>query len=88
MKSLRVKIADPVGMHARPAAVLVKKAVQFKSDIEIEYNNTKVNAKSIMGLMSLGIPTGAEVQIHIDGEDEDTAYNELLGTLKDENIVA
>ncbi|WP_096201718.1 phosphocarrier protein HPr [Bacillus sp. FJAT-45350] len=58
------------GLHARPATVLVQSISNFESEVTIEYKGKAVNLKSIMGVMSLGVPSGAEVIITADGADE------------------
>ena len=65
------------GLEARPIAMLVQKASQFSSTVHIEIGNKKVNAKSIMGMMSLSVCGGDEVVIVTNGEDEETAANEI-----------
>lgn len=65
------------GLEARPIAMLVQKASQFSSKIHIEIGNKKVNAKSIMGMMSLSVCGGDEVVIVTEGVDEETAANEI-----------
>lgn len=66
-------VTAETGVHARPATLLVNQAGQFESDIELVYNDKKVNLKSIMGVMSLGIPKGAEIKITASGNDQDNA---------------
>ena len=63
------------GLEARPVAVFVQVASQFNSNITVEYRDKKVNAKSIMGMMSLGISQGEKVVIDAEGEDEKDAVN-------------
>lgn len=77
MKEEVLVINNPMGLHARPAAMLVKKAAQFKSDIRLSRGNIAVNAKSIMGLLMLAAGQGAEVTLAVKGEDEDLAFEEL-----------
>ncbi|HLR62739.1 MAG TPA: phosphocarrier protein HPr [Lentibacillus sp.] len=86
MQEKTFTITADTGVHARPATLLVNKAGQFESEIEISYNGKDVNLKSIMGVMSLGIPKGAEVKITANGGDEEEAIkgvtevvNEHLG---------
>ncbi|GGK05210.1 phosphocarrier protein HPr [Lentibacillus kapialis] len=86
MQEKTFTITADTGVHARPATLLVNKAGQFESEIEISYNDKDVNLKSIMGVMSLGIPKGAEVKITANGGDEEEAIkgvtevvNEHLG---------
>ena len=78
IREKNVKIVNETGLHARPAAQFVKKASQFKSDIEIVFENKEVNAKSIMGLMSLGIAKGSEILIRASGDDAEKALAELV----------
>lgn len=65
------------GLEARPIAMLVQKASQFSSKVHIEIGNKKVNAKSIMGMMSLSVCGGDEVVIVTEGADEELAANEI-----------
>lgn len=76
------------GIHARPATGLVKVATKFSSDIFIEFKEKKVNLKSILGVMSLGIPRGGSVSIFIEGVDEEDALESIESFLKSEGIVA
>lgn len=70
-------ISNETGLHARPALMFVQKANQFKSDIFIIKGEKEVNAKSILGILSLGLSKGAKVKIKIEGEDEEIAAEEL-----------
>ena len=78
MQSIKVKISNSTGLHARPATLLVKKASSFKSDISIESNGKKVNAKSLIGILSLGATKDTEITVITSGEDEVAAVNELV----------
>lgn len=78
MIEMKVGITNPVGLHARPAAIFVQTAGKFESNIWLVKGDKKVNAKSIMGLMSLAISSGTEVTIGAEGEDEEQAVNELI----------
>ncbi|MEJ8554921.1 HPr family phosphocarrier protein [Tepidibacter sp. Z1-5] len=73
----KVTIKNESGIHARPAALLVKKASEFESKVEIDFNGKKVNAKSIMGIMSLGASKGSEITVITEGSDESKASNEV-----------
>lgn len=73
MKSKEVTIELASGLEACPVAMLVQVASQYESRIYMEYANKKVNAKSIMGMMSLVLPVGEKVVVTADGSDEDTA---------------
>lgn len=77
MKSFNYVVTDPVGIHARPAGMLVKEAKKHASSISIVKNGRKVDAKKLMVLMSLGVKCGEEVTVEIEGNDEDSAAVEL-----------
>ncbi|WP_186580946.1 phosphocarrier protein HPr [Aquibacillus kalidii] len=81
-----MKITDETGVHARPATVLVNKAGNFASDVTVEYNGKSVNLKSIMGVMSLGIPKDAEIKIVADGSDEQEALDAIVDAIKSEGL--
>lgn len=72
-------INNQVGLHARPATFFIQKANEFKSSIWIEKDDRKVNAKSLLGVLSLGIVKGTTINIIADGSDE----NEAAQTLTD-----
>jgi len=72
-----IKIQLPSGLEARPVAVLVQVASQFESSIYVENNGRKVNAKSIMGMMTLGLSAGEEVVVSADGTDEKEAIDNI-----------
>lgn len=74
-KSIRIKLET--GLEARPVAMLVQVASQFESTIYLGSDNKKVNAKSIMGMMSMGLESGAEVVVTADGTDEETAVAQI-----------
>lgn len=74
-KKMTIKI--PTGLEARPVAVLVQIASQYESSIYIECEDKKVNAKSIMGMMSLGLAAGEEVVVTANGDDEEKAMENL-----------
>lgn len=76
-------ITAETGVHARPATLLVNKAGQFESEVEIAYNDKTVNLKSIMGVMSLGIPKGAQIKITANGSDEAEAINGIEEVIKE-----
>lgn len=73
-----VTIKNASGLHARPAGMFVKKAAEFKSTVEVIAKGKTVNAKSIMGIMSLGLAQGDELTISTKGEDQELAVNELV----------
>lgn len=81
-----VTIVNETGLHARPASQFVQKAGKFKSEIQIVFEDKEVNAKSIMGVMSLGIGQGKEITLKAEGEDEVEAVNELENFIKTEMV--
>jgi len=88
MRELNVVVVDPVGLHARPATVAVNAASKFKCDVKVTYKERSVNMKSIMGVMSLGIPTQSEIVITCEGEDEDTAVEAIEEILREQKVIA
>lgn len=91
MISKTVLITDPVGLHARPAAVASKLASKCKSIVTLEYNGKQTNMKSIMGIMSLGIPAYKEVEIICNGDsraNEQGDLDSILEGLLEEEIIA
>lgn len=83
MKEQTYKITADTGVHARPATLLVNKAGQYEAELELEYKEKTVNLKSIMGVMSLGIPKGAEVKITAKGGDEEEALAGVDAVIKE-----
>ena len=80
------KITDETGLHARPATVLVNTASKFNAEISLTYRDKKVNLKSIMGVMSLGVGQGADVVITAEGADEAEALAGIDETMKKEGL--
>ena len=77
MVKKKIVVNIPNQPEARPVAMLVQVASQFKSHISIEQQNKTVNAKSIMGMMTLGLTTGQELVVLADGEDEQSALGKI-----------
>lgn len=87
MRSQKVIINNKVGLHARPAALFVKKSRLYESEIIIKKGIQEANGKSIIGIMALGAHHGDELTILVKGTDEDKAIvelSQLLGSLDDE----
>ena len=84
MITKNMKIEIRTGLEARPIAVFVQKASQFDSAIYVEYDNKRVNAKSIMGMMTLGLPAGEEIKVSADGNDEQDEIDEIEKFLENE----
>jgi phosphocarrier protein len=73
-----VTVANRAGIHARPSALLVQTTKNFSSNIYIEKGTDRINAKSIMGIITLGASYGTELRIIAEGEDEETAVETLV----------
>lgn len=87
MKEINVLVIDPVGLHARPATVAVSAASKFKCDVKVAFKGRSVNMKSIMGVMSLGIPSQSDITISCEGEDEDEAIKSIEETLRTQKVI-
>jgi phosphocarrier protein HPr len=79
-------VTAETGIHARPATVLVQSASKYNADVNLEYSGKTVNLKSIMGVMSLGIPKGTHIKIIASGADEDLALEGIEETLIREGL--
>lgn len=79
----RFTIVNKLGLHARPAARLVQTAAKFRSEIFLEREGQKVNAKSIMGVLMLAAAQGSELLIRADGEDAEAALDALGALIAD-----
>ncbi|TFD95850.1 HPr family phosphocarrier protein [Jeotgalibacillus sp. R-1-5s-1] len=84
MKKQEVTVGLKTGLQARPAALFVQEATKFQSDVFIEKDGKKVNAKSIMGLMSLALGTGTNFVLITEGPDEDAALQTLASYVEEE----
>ena len=80
-KELSFVVSDPVGLHARPATILVNQASKFTSNIKLVYNDKEVNLKSIMGVMSLGVLT-----IVAEGDDEEDVIASIAKVIKEQKV--
>lgn len=83
MVSREMAITNSIGLHARPATFFIQKANTFKSSIWIEKDDRKVNAKSLLGVLSLGIAKGMTVTLIADGQDENAALDALISLVQD-----
>lgn len=77
-----VLVQNQVGLHARPATFFIQKANEFKSSIWVEKEERRVNAKSLLGVLSLGIVGGATIRIIADGSDEQQAVDALVALVE------
>lgn len=78
MKKFEYTIKDEVGIHARPAGMLVKEAKKYESKITIAKDAKKAEATKLMALMGLGVKCGQTVEVEIVGADEEAAYEHML----------
>ena len=77
-----VTITNNIGLHARPATFFIQKANEFKSSIWVEKEERRVNAKSLLGVLSLGIVGGTTIRIIADGNDEEEAVDALVSLVQ------
>ena len=88
MTEVKVVVTDPVGLHARPATVAVSAASKFTCDVKVSFKGRTVNMKSIMGVMSSGIPTQSDITITCEGEDEEVAIRTIEDVLRAQKVIA
>lgn len=84
MEVLKIKLNNPEGLHARPAAIFVQVASKFLSELEIEAHGKVVNGKSIIGIMSLGAFHGEEITLTANGNDEKALINKIKELIENE----
>ena len=77
-----VLVQNQVGLHARPATFFIQKANEFKSSIWVEKEERRVNAKSLLGVLSLGMVGGTNIRIIADGSDEEAAVDGLVNLVQ------
>lgn len=77
-----VTVENQVGLHARPATFFIQKANEFKSSIWVEKEERRVNAKSLLGVLSLGIVSGTPIRVIADGSDEKAAVEALVSLVE------
>lgn len=82
MVSNEVTVQNSVGLHARPATFFIQRANEFKSSIWVEKDERRVNAKSLLGVLSLGIVKGSKISIIADGSDEADAVETLIALIE------
>lgn len=83
MKTFEYKITDEIGIHARPAGLLVKEAKKYASKIMLSKGEKTTDAERLMSVMALGVKCGDEVKVEISGDDEDAAYEAILKFFQD-----
>ena len=77
-------VNNQVGLHARPATFFIQKANEYKSSVWVEKDDRRVNAKSLLGVLSLGIVKGTAINLIADGPDEEAAINALVELINSE----
>lgn len=84
--SEEVTIKNSQGLHARPAALFVQAASRYNSSVTIEKDGEKVNGKSIMGILTLGVQPGATIRLEVEGDDANEVFAELKKLLEKDVI--
>ncbi|MBO4988063.1 MAG: HPr family phosphocarrier protein [Lachnospiraceae bacterium] len=82
MVSQKVVIKNPTGLHLRPAGILCKEAMQYKSLITFSFNDTTANAKSVLSVLGACVKSGDEIELSCDGEDEAEALKALVAAVE------
>lgn len=82
MVSQKVVIKNPTGLHLRPAGILCKEAMQFKSMITFSFRGNTANAKSVLSVLGACVKSGDEIEFHCDGEDEEKALETLVNAVE------
>ena len=82
MVTKEVTVTNSVGLHARPATFFIQKANSYKSSIWVEKDERRVNAKSLLGVLSMGIVSGTTISLIADGADEEAAINGLKALIE------
>ena len=85
MKSFNYVITDEIGIHARPAGLLVKEAKKYASKVVIKANGKSAEATRLMAIMGMGVKCGQTVEVEVSGDDEDTAF-EGMKAFFEENL--
>jgi phosphocarrier protein len=88
MKSIIVKIIDPIGIHARPASKITNEASKYSSDIIFNLDGKQANAKSLINLMSLGVRPNNKIEVIVRGLDEQVAIQGIERVLRDTKLIA
>ncbi len=82
MVSQKVTIKNPTGLHLRPAGILCKEAMQYKSLITFKFRDTTANAKSVLSVLGACVKSGDEIELVCDGEDEEDALKALVAAVE------
>ncbi|MDE5766926.1 MAG: HPr family phosphocarrier protein [Malacoplasma sp.] len=87
MKSITVKIIDPIGIHARPASMISNTASKFQSTVTFVNGEKKGNAKSVINLMALSAKQGSSIEIITEGSDEQEAIDAIKKVMETEKLI-
>ena len=82
MVSQKVAMKNPTGLHLRPAGILCKEAMQYKSLITFSFRDNMANAKSVLSVLGACVKCGDEIEIFCDGEDEEAALKALVAAIE------
>ena len=82
MVSKKVKIKNPTGLHLRPAGILCREAMQFKSSITFAFKNTTANAKSVLSVLGACVKSGDEIEFFCEGADEEEALAAMVNAVE------
>lgn len=82
MVSQKVVIKNPTGLHLRPAGILCKEAMKFKSMVTFKYRDNIANAKSVLSVLGACVKCGDEIEFTCEGEDEEDALKALVGAIE------
>ena len=83
MVKQKVMIKNPTGLHLRPAGILCKEALKYKSSVKFQFMNSTANAKSVLSVLGACVKSGDEITIVCEGTDEEAALKELVQLVED-----
>ncbi len=81
MKSRKIQVVNPSGLHLRPAGLLCQTSMKFKSKISILFQDNEINAKSVLNVMASGIKCGSEIEVQCTGDDEEEALEAVCSLI-------
>lgn len=87
MLSQKVTIVDPIGLHARPASILVKEAKKYQSKMMIRYKEKEADLTAMLKILSLSVSEGSEIEVTAEGIDEKEALENLLQIMKNNKMI-
>lgn len=83
MISQKITIKNPTGLHLRPAGILCKEAMKYKSLVTFTFNETTANAKSVLSVLGACVKSGDEIELTCEGPDEEEALNNIIKAIED-----